>query len=184
MGKLLVLEKKRNNYEITQTIDVLRFKYDIEYISYNKILLIESSVGSSNINNNNECQTRINIIDFSRKEIVKKKLKFNYNFSLYFYYENKIIYNIENEYIFISIENRLFILSLKYEEIISVVEIEKIIDLVKYENDLYLCVFKNNKVGLLQYKDEIIIKEIKDIKNAFQIIKNDGKFNLYCLSDS
>jgi len=76
-------------------------------------------------------------------------------------------------------ERCLFFFSIKYEEIISVVDIEsEILDIINYKNDKYLCIFKNNKVSLISFKDKITIERSKVYKGAYRLIIVNNKIYL------
>ena len=93
----------------------------------------------------------------------------------------KKFYYLKNEIILMIAKRCLYILSIKYEEIISVVEIEsEIMDLINYKNDKYLCIFKNNKVSLISFKDRFIIEGEKIYKEPFRLIMVNNKIYLIC----
>ena len=78
-------------------------------------------------------------------------------------------------------EKCLYIFSIKDDEIISVAEIEnEIIDFINYKDDKYLCIFKNNKVSLISFKDKFTIEGAKIYKEAWRLIMANNKTYLIC----
>ena len=140
------------------------------------MLLIEYNMDYNALNRtiNN---TEISIFDFSKEKLEKKLVNCDYRFMLPFM--EKKFYNLNNELILMIAENCLYIFSIKDEEIISVAESE-IIDLVNYKNDKYLCIFKNNKVCLISFKDKFIIEGKKIYKEAYRLIMVNNKIYLIC----
>jgi len=70
MGKLVLIQKENKKYEIKQIIDVKRY-HDIEYLTDNKILLIEYNMDYNALNGAVN-KTDISILDFSKEKLEKK----------------------------------------------------------------------------------------------------------------
>ena len=70
MGKLVLIQKENNKYEIKHIIEVKRF-HDIEYLTDNKILLIEYNMDYNALNGAVN-KTDISILDFSKEKLEKK----------------------------------------------------------------------------------------------------------------
>lgn len=177
MGKLILIQKENKKYEIKQIIDVKRC-HDIEYLTKNKMLLIEYNMDYNALNRIIN-KTEISILDFSKEKLEKKMVNCGYKFMLPFF--EKKFYNLKNELMLMIGEKCLYIFSIKYEEIISVAEIEsEIIDLINYKDDKYLCIFKNNKVSLISFKDKFNIEGTKIYKEACRLIMVNNKIYLIC----
>ena len=163
IGKLIILEKRNQIYKITKTIDINRFNF-IEYLSDNKILFFEYDLDDQD-------KAKITILNFLNDKIVKKGVICGYKFG------PNIIFGIQsfklnNEILLIIGEHILLIYNIKYEEIISIVEIDDLIlDIINYENNKYLCLFENNKVSLISFKDQFSIEGTKKFEKKYVLRK-------------
>ena len=70
MGKLILIQKEIKKYQIKKIIDVKRF-HDIEYLTKNKMLLIEYNMDNNALNRTVN-KTEISIFDFSKEKLGKK----------------------------------------------------------------------------------------------------------------
>ena len=163
IGKLIILEKRNKIYKITKIIDVNRFNF-IEYISDNKILLFEYNL-------DNQDKTKITVLNFLNDKIEKKGVICGDKFRPILFYGIHS-FKLNNEILFIIGEKLLLIYNIKYEEIISKVEIDDlIIDIINYENNKYLCLFKNNKISLISFKDQFSIEGTKIFEKKYFLLK-------------
>ena len=142
---LIILIKENEEYKIEHKIEVEMLRSQIEYITENKILLLEK-----------KDLFFLYILDFSEDNFKKQKLNVNLDFKLDHLYEYKCMFKFKNDIIIFVVDKNLHFFSLKHEEVISIYEMEgRMTDLVNFKDDSYLCCFPALKKILLVTIDNL-----------------------------
>ena len=182
---MIVLEKKKEKYEIIEKIKV-EYNYEVEFLKNNSILLLETFIHYRFPFDEVIDKTSITILDFSEKEIKKETFNIGYKIEINTFekLKNKNLFKLNDNFFIIASDKEIYFFNLKYKEIISKYELEaRLLDIIYYKDDFYLCCLGNNKVGLIYFKDEFIIKETKVVENCHEFIKGIDDLYILCYND-
>lgn len=184
IGILILIEKRGNQYEITKKIKIERRNHSIECIGDNKIILIERFYDYSDIRKTKLITSIISILDFSEENIDRKIINSKYKIEGCTFWI-KSIFNLNNGILLFISGTKIFIFNLNFKEIISIYEMKSLlIDIISYKDDDYLCIFNDYTVALASFKNEFIIKQIKEYDRKkllpLRFITMNEKIYLYC----
>ena len=141
IGKLIVLEKKKEKYEIIEKIKV-EYNYEVEFLKNNSILLLETFIHYRFPFDEVIDKTSITILDFSEKEIKKETFNIGYKIEINTFekLKNKSLFKLNDNFFIIASDKEIYFFNLKYKEIISKYELEaRLLDIIYYKDNFYLC---------------------------------------------